>query len=177
VLIREDWLICNYWKEMFAHKLWLFKVLSCPIKVVYTKRTAFYAVNFSWGISNHECALHCQTSFSHTEILSQLLTILFTIRESRRCFLLRCTYFGKVRGSGQRFSKSSPDSPEELDNSLVLVLTGVSRAALLLRRWSCTCYPRGFPDQLRLLSLLYSRNFSQQCCLHFISHVSASYVI
>lgn len=39
----------------------------------------------------------------------------------------------KSGGSGQRFSKSSLDSPEELDNSLVAVLTRVSRVALLLR--------------------------------------------
>lgn len=51
--------------------------------------------------------------------------------EFRRYFPLRCTYFEKVRSSGQRFSKSSSDPIEDLDNSLVLVLTGISKGSIV----------------------------------------------
>lgn len=97
--------------------------------ILYTRLKIFTCVrNFLREVPNHEYVLHCQASFSRIEILSQLLTILFTIVSPDLY-----TYCGKVQGFGQRFFESSSNSLQELDNSLVMVLIGVSRVALLLR--------------------------------------------
>lgn len=82
-IIKRD--ICDRNYVFRFYRVWL---------IHYIQGTDDFYFNFLQETSNHECVLHCRTSFSRIEILSQLLTILFTIVSPDAIFL--CTYCGKV---------------------------------------------------------------------------------
>lgn len=95
MLIRKDWAAtCDHWKKIFVREF-RFQILSRPVKMLYTGRLLLLPRISQERLLIANAHRPPDIIFSYRDFIAITDYSLHT-RESRRYFLLRCTYFRKV---------------------------------------------------------------------------------